>query len=566
MKFSNPDAEIKAIILNNPNKDRINAGRKYSKELRMHMYGEDLEGHFEMIKGFEALSLKELRVKYAKSNKDLFSRLARPIDKVFSSRGGSRNYYLNETSESKASALTMSVRDGYPAKKWVENYWKPHMLDDPFGVIFIEIGDGSYYSLGMAYPTYKSINYIYDYLPKGSSLEYIVFELTKSEAASIRLRLPGIGEGATIYRVVDDVNDYLVKKEGEDIAILRSETIPNYFGKVPAMINSDFISGKDGMPISLFDDAIELANHFLLKGSIKITHDFMHGFPKYWEYSDSCDVCHGTRYVDSEECKACKGTGNKLMTKVSDAKMLTYPTKEDVIVAPNVAGYVTPDKNYWDMATQELSGLEAAMEYTIWGASSSKSAQGPSNVSMNDGQKTATQIIDDMQPKIDRLYPISEMAERRDKFICDHIIMQNMRLANYQGCSINYGRRYIIESPDALWDKYSTSRKDGASPSVLDDLLTEYFETKYSGDEIMLHIQLKLMVVEPFIHNTVAEVKNLSVPWQDYLNKLYFHEWKSTIRKSDLLIKSADDLKIMLAEYVAAKNIQEPKPVNPIMN
>lgn len=567
------ESQISDIVLNNPNKSYVLAGRKYNAAMRMHMYGENLQNFIEKIPVYEDEALTKLRAAYAKSNKDIFSRLSRPIDKVFGAKGGSRYYNLSESQDQKAATLATNVRDGFSAKKWVENFWKPHLLDDPFGIIFMEIGDGTTYALGQAYPTYRSITYIYDCLRKGNRFEYLVFELDKSDRNAMIEKARAMGatltieEKAVYYRVIDDANDYIVKRMDQKVDILKSETIPNYFGKVPAMLNSDFVSGKDGNPISLFDDALELGEHLFRKGSIREVHELKHGFPKYWEYSDNCSECSGTGYKGSEECPTCKGTGKSLMTKVSDAKLLNYPEdKDSPIVAPNVAGYVEPSDKYNTIVTQRLAEYEQMMSYTIWGASNNQETNGPTGQQPNDAPKTATEVITDIQPKIDRLYPLSEMAESRDKFIMDMIIMQNMRVNSYLGSSINYGRRYLIESGDALWEKYSNARKNGASISVLDDLLSEYIEAKYSGDAITLNMQQKLMIVEPFVHNTVSEVKALGVPYDDFLKKLYFLEWKGTLTKADLVLKPVENLKTMLDAYITAKNIKEPKPANPILN
>jgi len=567
------ETQIRDIILKNPNKSYVLAGRKYNAAMRMHMYGDNLESYIEKIPGYEDESLTKLRAAYAKSNKDIFARLARPIDKVFSAKGGSRYYNLSDSLDQRAASLATNVRDGFSSKKWIEAFWKPHMLDDPFGIIFIEIGDGTNYALGQAYPTYRSICYIYDCLRKGNQFEYMVFELDKADRNDMVSKAKAMGavidieEKAVFYRVIDDANDYIVNRLDEEVSILKSETIPNYFGKVPAMLNSDFVSGRDGNPISLFDDALELGDHLFRKGSIREVHELKHGFPKYWEYSDDCIECKGTGYMGADECKTCKGTGKSLMTKVSDAKLLSYPQDKDTpIVAPNVAGYVEPSDTYNTIVTTRLAEYEQMMSFTIWGAQNNQDTNGPTGQQPAGAPKTATEVITDIQPKIDRLYPLSEMAESRDKFIMDMIIMQNLKVISYQGSSINYGRRYLIESGDALWEKYSTARKDGASISVLDDLLNEYVEAKYSGDAITLNIQQKLIRVEPFVHNTIGEIKGFGVPFPDYLQKLYFQEWKGTLTKADLIVKSSDDLKKMLADYVTAKAIQEPKPTNPIFN
>ena len=553
--------QIKSIILNNPNAELVNTGQVYSKLLRMYFYGEKLSENLPVIAEYEKPTLRELRVKYTKSTKDLFARVTRPIDKVFSSKGGSIYYNLSEAQDKKARQLTTDVRSGYSAKAWIENFWKPHFLDDPNGFIFMEIADRQTAlqlkkkGKSFVYPTYKSISTVYDYLPNGASLEYVVFKLDAKEKIAAGLKVED-----QVYRVVDDAADYYVKREAADTVTIISElTLLNYFGQVPAMLNSDIPNPtRDGNMLSPMDQVLELAHQFLLKGSIKVTHDFLHGFPKYWEYADDCNTCGGTRLVGAETCKDCKGTGKKLMTKVSDAKLLSHPqTKEDPVITPNVAGYVEPSKIYWEIATTDLQMLEDLINFTLWGANPMPRTQGM-KTDQQAGQKTATEIMTDIKPQSDRLHPISEAAEKRDKFIRDAVIKTQVN-PFYQGASVKYGKRYMLESHDVLFERYIDAKTKGAAESVLNDMLVEYYETKYDSDPVKLAIQIKLMKVEPFVHLTATQLKALSPAEEDYKAKLYFGEWLATLNDAMILSFSEEELKTQLAENVKTKKLPEPE-------
>ena len=551
------EPQIKDIILTNPNKDLVNKGIAYNKLMRMHMYGEGLNGHMEQIEGFEKDQLKNLRVKYTKSNKDLFARLGRPIDKVFNARGGSIYFNLPDAQDKRARMLATDVRNGFSVRKWNEMFWKPHLLDDPFGLIFLEILPqqeaikAKQQGRSFVYPTYKAISGIYDYLPKGSSLDYVVFTVDKSEKRSY-----GLPEDDIIYRIVDDANDYLVRKKDEDVTILQSFTLVNLFGFVPAMLNSDIVDPSSNGVLSLYDEVIELANQFLMKGSIKVTHDFLHGFPKYYEYADDCLVCAGTGWNGDTKCGDCGGGGKKVMTRVSDVKLLPYPKKEngmeDVVVTPNVGGYISPDKTYYEIAVADIQMLEDLMNVTIWGTQSRVRTSGMA-ISGDGTAKTATEVMDEIKPQADRLHPISEMAEKRHKFVLDNVIRLQV-VVTYQGCSVNYGRRYMIEGPDAIWEKYSTARTDGSSQEVLSDLLAEYYEAKYVNDPIKLAILLKLKDVEPYIHNTVDEIKEWPVTPFDKLRKTCYLEWRGTKNEGELLALTVDELKQDLTAFVVEKS------------
>jgi len=541
--------QIKSIILDNPNKALIQKGVDYNKAMRMHLYGENLTGALTTIDGMESATLQTLRVKYAKSNKDLFARLGRNCDKVFSARGGSVYYNLDNATTGRAAAMNLNITNGYSTKQWVQHFWLTHLKDDPMGLIFMEVGNGTDSTFGIAFPTYKAICDIYDYpAPKGSSLDYVCFKLSQNDKQAY-----GVDVDYEAYRIVDDAFDYIVKKDNGDVIVLNDLTFPNYFGSVPAIMNSDFTTGQDEtIRVSLFDDLKELADHFLLKGSIKVTHEFLHGFPKYWEYADDCMECKGTGYKDADPCTKCKGTGRSLMTKVSDSKLMQYPqSKDDPIVTPNVAGYVEPSKTYYEISTTELGLLEDLMNFTLWGITDKHQAIGPDANSQP--SKTATEIKDDNQPLVARLTSISESAEKRHKFIADMAIMINLKQLAYTGSSINYGRRYLIYNEDEAWLRYSGARKDGAPQATLDDLLRDYLETKYQGDPITLTKMLKFMALEPFVHLTIAQCEPLVELELDYIKKLYFWEWANTLINNEPLIYTLPMLADSLTQYATAK-------------
>ncbi|MDF2189296.1 hypothetical protein [Paraflavitalea sp. CAU 1676] len=551
--------QIQDIIVGNPNKDLVNKGKAYNKTMRRHVYGEGLEVHLSTIEGYEKEALHKLRVKYTRSNKDLFARIDRPVDKVFSARGGSIYFNLPDELNQRAAALAMDVRDGYSIRKWVEMFWRPHVVDDPYGLVFVEMMSvqnalqARTQGRSFVYPTYKSITCIYDYLPKGQKLDYVVFNVTAAEKREM-----GLKEDEQIYRLVDDANDYIVKRTDKDrVRILDKFTIPNFFGEVPALVNSDIVDPQFAVGfLSPYDKAVELAEHFCMKGSIKITHDIMHGFPKYYEYADDCGECSGTGWKGEDKCPTCKGTGKSAMTKVSDVKLLPYPKKtggeEDVKVTPDVAGYITPSKDYYEIATSDLQLLEDVMNVTIWGTMSRVRSQGMA-INGDGAAKTATEIMDELKPQADRLHPFSDMAERRHRMILDFTIRLNMSMPTYKGSSVNYGRRYLIEGPDVIWTKYSESREKNVSQEVLNDLLVEYYEAKYYNDEVKLNVLIKLKDVEPYIHNTNEELETWPIPPFERVRKAYYLDWRTSRTMAFILVHTVEELKSDLTTYTIKK-------------
>jgi hypothetical protein len=555
--------EIEKIIKENPGAKRIQQGRDYLKNMRRHIYGESLENYLKSNKNleiYETESKREARAKYTKSNKDLFSRLSRPIDKVFTAKGGSVYYNLGETQQKKAVQLSQNVAGNLSVRKWVETFWKPHMLDDPFGVVFLEILPDKEAILAkregrsFVYPTYKPISSIYDYRTTGNKLEWVVFTLTPEERQEA-----GIKDDVQAYRLVDDANDYYVVREGEEIKILDFFTLDNFFGQVPGIVNSDLPDpSNEELYVSFFHDVLELAEQFLLKGSIKVTHDFLHGFPKYSEFASSCSTCKGTGVYQGVACSTCNGSGKSWITDISKVKLLSMPSsKEDAIVLPQQIGaYISPDKTFYEISTDDLHLLEDLMTFTLWGTQVKSKTSGMSI--QQETRKTATEVVDEIKPEADRLFVISEMAEKRHKFILDMIIRVQVS-PTYKGSSVNYGRRYLLESPDVLWQKYSQARQQGSPLVVLDTLLNEYYDANFQSDPIELEISKKLMYVEPLVHYTAMDLTTMMIDDADYKAKLFFSEWLSQTEDAELVLNDIPTLRKSLYDYTATKKLKEPE-------
>lgn len=543
--------DIKRIIIERPNKDLVDAGIKKNKHLRMHMYGHKLENFFSQIEGFEDKPLTELRTKYAKSNKHLFSWLFSPVSKIYTANGGSLYLNLPEQKNKKAFGIISNVRNGMSARKWTENNWQPHNLDDPFGLLYMEVSPEGY-----CYPTYKAITSVHDYQPSGSMLDYVAFVVSDAEK-----KRDGFKRDDKLYRVVDDYYDYYVKRVDDEVEILYAYTFPHTFGHVPAMRNSDLVDpDNEGGVLSFADDIIELADEYLLKGSIKITHEFLHAYPKYWEYADDCEECKGTGRIDAKTCKECAGSGKAQTIKVSRAKLLGWPQDKDTPqVTPHVGGYIEPSETYHKMATAEMELLKNSMYSVIWGTEGRNRVQ--TGLESNGQEvKTATEVIEDLAPLHKKLAVMSAQAEKRIKFIIDHVVMVEVE-PKYEGSSVNLGRRYLTESPDTIWKRYEEAKKSEASVDLLNELYIEYLESKYSGDPMSMDILQKLMQVQPFFHFTIDKVRQLGASEQDYKAKLYYSEWLSVeMDDSKLIVMDVKALRQSLYDFAGGKElfVQEP--------
>lgn len=523
-------ADVKDILVARPGKKRIEAGEAMHKKLCVHLHGVGLADYLEQVKTYEKPEALALRKQYARSNKALFDRLIRPVDKVFSARGGGR--YFDLATDGIKDSLEQDLLDvewGFSTKRWVEKFWKPRYMDDPMGLIFMEVGQDE------VYPTYKSIADIFDYKLEGRRVQWLV------------LRTPD----KQVYRVIDDRFDMLYKIDGESVRKV-GPTYPNYLGFVPAIVISDIPrDAKENTFDSPLDSVVELADEYLRDTSIRNIYKFKHGFPKSWKYRETCGDCKGTGAIGGNICRTCNGTGKKLDSTVAEVMVLDWPTGTDPVIAPDVAGYITPDLEYLKSSQEELSALEQLMFFTHWGTHRA-------DTSKSGNPETATARFIDVQPVNERLIGYSDAAASVDKFITDAIGMFNYP-GIYRGCSLTYGHRFLVEGPDVLWKKYEMARKMGAPQATLDEHLKDYYEAKFQTNVVELKKYLKMMQVEPFVHLTIEQAQAAVGP-DEFGRKLFFSEWANTLTEAEWITTPVKTLKEQLTAFAKAR--YEP-PIDP---
>jgi hypothetical protein len=554
------DVQLVEILRNNPARATLNVARKKASRLNMHITGENLKDAITIMEDFEDDQKKNMRQKYARSNKDMFARVHRPIDKVFTAKGGSTIYSMPESAQKQFAAYLADIRNGLSLRKWVHMVALPAYLIDPMGLVFIEVDtDGV-----SGYPTYKSTSDIFDYKLNGRRLEYVIFSLSLNEVCSLVGKAGYLGDNKSslldrlgkssenglvktrYYRVVDDVSDKIIEWEGGDSAPveLPNMTLPNPFLSVPAIIISDIVAFNTEMFQSPDDTIVELANDFLTDCSVFNIWKKLHGFPKAWRIRSVCPTCMGNRHKDGRECSNCNGTGYSKKMSVRDE--IIVPLAEEGQTFPTeFAGYITPNIEGWKLMTDEMDRLEVLCYQTLWGTP-------PKKDTTNNGQKTAAEILYNQTDLIERLHDFSDWGQSIERFIVDSC-GQLMYGSSYKGCSVNYGDRYVLESPDVLWEKYKNARGSGAPQATLDGLLRDYYESRYEGSPVDLEKAVKLMRVEPWTHLTIQQVENITTTEVDKASKIYFSEWVSTKQDMEIIMGDEDALRADLLVFAQIK-------------
>lgn len=522
--------KILEIITHQPGRDKLKKVKDYTDKALMHVKGVNLDKYIEKINQFEPQDQIAIRKKYAVSNKDLFSRILRPIDKVFAAKGGSTYYNLPDSKADQLKDYCANVAYGYSVRKWLQVFWMPAIAYDPMGLIFMEINQD-----GQVYPTYKSVGDVFDYKPNGRKLEYVIFN---KDQRIDRIVAENKGTKDRLYRVVDDVSDRIVEVNQNAIREIEGETYLNYFLQVPAMIISDIYDPVKGFYVSNIDEVIEKADQFLLQGSVKNIFKNYFGFPQFWTYQSACPECRGTKILNGSECTFCRGTGLKQRTDPSETIYLPVPQgRDEPILAPNVGGFITPDIDGWDKMDAELKLLENCMYQTLWGTHQ-----------LEDDAKnqTATGKFIDVQPVNDRLNAYSESAEVVETFIVN-MIGNIMFQSGYKGASITYGKRYLIETPDELWTKYENARKNGAPTSAMDNLYNDYLQARYSANALELEKYVKLARVEPYKHLSINDLN--AAPTEVKMKKVWYADWILTKADPEVILTPVEKLQEEFAAY-----------------
>ena len=511
MIFKSDEEAILAIKKNLKVDEEFIEMRECSDELKALVNGDDfIDELIENIEGIESNVKAEARKKYSRSIKDLFGRIFQPIDNIHYATGGVKEYdILNETIKKDFLNKIANIRDGKTLSQWVQDYAIKLMNTDPNGLMFLEYTTEPNIDI---YPTYKSIDAIRFYESKGQMIEYVIFEPYRIETK-------------TFWRVVDDLTDRTFEQIGNQYILVKESTFEHPFGQVPALICSNIQIPAEEERLSAIDNIIDVAKEYARDQSFLTLYKIYKGNPIFWKYVQYCGDCGGTGKVEEENCDTCDGHG-KMMGKSDVTGVVELPIPDDrdsPIIAPNIAGFISPDLDVWTQYSDELNMLEEKMYKTHWGTS--YGIQNISNVA-----KTATEIIYNKQPLENQLNKYADFIEyvewKFSEWILNFYDLSKNR--DESRITINLGRRYIVESYDVLLERYEMSVKAEENSVVLDKLFGEYLSAKYRNNPIDLQINLLKMRIEPYLHLPLQSVLNIFGN-EEAQRKVLYQKWWQTV-------------------------------------
>lgn len=562
-------AQIQQIIKLNPNKALISNAKTVANNLMMQVFGVGLKDALPKYDYFESDAIHAERKQGAISNQDLFERILKREEMIFSAQGGV-SYYdgLNPEQTIAFDAVLDNIRFNMTIRKWVKEFALNAYRTDPMSVLYIEISPDA----KQVYPTYKSIACIFDYVTTGRKLEYISFNLTVQDCINFGVVDADFdkmqpNQVTSYYRFVDDGYDWIVKNS--DGIVTEYNKLTNPFNYVPGIITSDLINFQNPSQFNgPLDRVIELAQEFLQDRSIRNLSKKYTGFQKVIEPLLQCGTCNGTGYLSGAACPECttnrqdKGSGYKLVTKVSD--VARFPIDVDAqFDFKKYFGYIAPDIKTWDKQDTSLNDLENFMVDTYWGTVNRTTTTGPTQGETGlDSNKTATQVNEDIKPIYARLNMTADWAEQTENALCT-FIGEYLYPDSFKKSARTYGRYYILETPDEIREAYLEAKSKGAPQSTLSELLSKYYHSLYAENKIKLNIALKLMQVEPFVHYTVVQVQTMNAARIDFLCKVYFSEWLATLQENYLVIAPIEKMSADLLVYANAKATLQPDLLAP---
>lgn len=522
--------------------DKVKLARKWAKKNNMHITGKNVKQFLETMDTYETNAQKILREKLVKSNRSLFSFILRPTDKIFTAKGGSINYNVPKKQIDVLKEGISDVADGLDIQKYLKKVVKKHYLIDPNSVVFIDID-----KQGKLETHIVTSDKIFWYENKGNKVNGIIFEPYMDEEDDKDDKL--------YYRVIDERNDMIFVNDGGEIYELESQRLNNYFGFVPAMLLGDEKCPNNDIFESIICDIVEDADKLLRDVSTMNVHDLAHLYPKYWSYAQNCTRCQGEGVIRYEEggenkeetCSSCGGDGIKTRSNPSDEMVLPIPMDGEKPLAPDVAGFVSPDINTARFYREILEKSKNSMFQAMWGTTYEQGGK----------RETATGRFLDAQPVQDRLRDISDTFADIHKFMLNCYGKVLLQQPKYES-SVSYGKRYILEGADDILDKYVEVSRENVSELGILDLRDRYFEAEYQDDKVELMKRKKLSRVEPFPTMKVADVVKIEgLPPAEKLKKLYFSEWTYSLTDSEIMFKDIQQLKSSLTEFITQKQLSD---------
>lgn len=539
------DDQVVAYIKSPYAAEEIALLQKESKELCAHVTGKNAKSYLTDLPQFERDDLREERLKMMMSSVPLLSGALRPRNRIYSAKGGEEHYIItDEQKEKQFRGLLNNITHGMSLKAWVQMFAMRRNDYDPNGIILIEkeMLQGKSGVTGLnykIYPCFKSIMNIIDRQLNGRTPEYLILKLTKQEIDKLKRRGTlgkTVSNTSDVYRCIDDTTDrlfYLGK-------VVPGSTIQGFSnGRFPGIVSSNIPSDQDDIYFSPLHDCIELLRQNILWQSLYNVVMARQAFPKEYMQRFDCINCLGTGVVNGIKCPECHGSKIMLSQKHADTLIIDWADEANKNIPTPPMGAKEASVETLEFFDDSLDKLADKIYYIIWGMyksdkiSSVRAGITRDTIGSN-VEPTAYQAMLNAQPMVTQLVEYSKWYIGIYEFVANFI--GGIVLGNdFRGSVILAGDRFMIESPDATWDRYLKAFTAKAPTSELDSILTEYIENKYATNPSQYSKYMLLLGVEPFLHCTVADVLTYDIPVVQKNEKIFYPSWKNSLSEWDFL-------------------------------
>lgn len=524
-------AQLKLIIQSEAPAD-IKQMRADFTSYILHVFGTGTDEYLAKINEYENDKQHKLRKNHAIKNPWIIDELVRPIDNIWQAKGGNEVYEFKGSDQTeKFKELLKDVRDGMTMQSFVKNIWFQRFLSDPNGITFCEVdSDGQKPKL-----TYKAITSIRNYETDGIKIAWIVFE----PSISIIEKIDDKDVTVQYSWAVDEKFYYYCKNVGGENGFTIEQMIINSFGVVPGIVNSPIFNTDKGYKTSLLDKQIDILNSYLTLNSIKEIYQFKHNYAIPWMMQPLCPTCNGTRRSGDEVCGECHGTGYSAKKDVSDILLIPKALPDEPAQPMPPAGYIQPDVATCNENRVELDWKFDKMFHSLWGTSATPA--------LKRVETATTAFLDNMQiyNKLNAIADIIQDIQKELTLIFGKFTFPT----TLTDVKISYSRRYSIDPPDMLWQRYQDARTNQSPEMALNYLLEQFYYSEFASNQTMAEYYIKLMYVEPFVHLLIIDVEDLEVSDDLKLSKRYFPIWQKSILPSDVANKTIEQLQKDLLSF-----------------
>ena len=325
------------------------------------------------------------------------------------------------------------------------------------------------------------------------------------------------------WRVVDSEKEWFVNQIGLTFVEDVEKSFNHPFENVPAIVLGEKIKTGCKSRLSWFHKVIPDMEMYALKASVRTIYEIQKGFPEHWKIKSKHRSETGVERTGQGQDISRSLQGDAISSDVSDVTLIPQP-REGAPSMKAFSGYVSPDIDFLDYSTKSIQEKEDQIAETLWGITKEKNT---------DGNETATGRYIDQQPIHNALNSLTNVAEYVQNTLANFVLKAIDRTKSKENRYIYIaGRRFLIESVDAVLERYDKSRSDNLPSTILDKLLEEWVLTKYKTDPLMQDQMMKKIKLEPYVHWDIVTVSSLFSPNEAYKKVLFNDWWKKEADKS----------------------------------